>query len=76
MGNDSIGDKMLQAVLSDEMLRKYAGYEMEDCVSLSRALISDNCIVRAVAIIIERGRYDAKENEIYKEVSDYLKRTI
>ena len=71
------GDKMLEAVLLDEKLMKFGGYEPHECLSLDRALVSDNCIVRAVAKIIERTfETESNPNEIYKEVSDYLKKTI
>ena len=71
-----IGDKMLRAVLHDEKLMAFGEYGPEDCQSLAQALSSDNCIVNAVARIIDRGRANATEGEIYKEVSEYLKRTI
>ena len=71
------GDKMLEAVLLDEKLMKFGGYEPHECLSLDRALVSDNCIVSAVAKIIERTfETESNPNEIYKEVSDYLKKTI
>ena len=54
----------------------FGEYGPEDCQSLAQALSSDNCIVNAVARIIDRGRANATEGEIYKEVSEYLKRTI
>ena len=71
------GDKMLEAVLLDEKLMRFGGYEPHECLSLDRALVSDNCIVSAVAKIIERTfETGSNPNEIYKEVSDYLKKTI
>lgn len=71
------GDKMLEAVLLDEKLMKFGGYEPQECLNLDRALVSDNCIVCAVAKIIERTfETGSNSNEIYKEVSDYLKKTI
>ena len=71
------GDKMLEAVLLDEKLMKFGGYEPQECLNLDRALVSDNCIVSAVAKIIERTfENGSNPNEIYKEVSDYLKKTI
>lgn len=76
MEHNSIGDKMLRAVLLDEKLMAFGEYGPEQCQSLSQALYSDNCIVCAVARIIDGGRRNATENEIYKEVSEYLKRTI
>lgn len=77
MENNSIGDKMLRAVLQDDRLIRFGEYDPNDYRSLNQALYSENCIVCAVAKIIDRGRdKDASENEIYKEVSDYLKRSI
>ena len=71
-----VGDKMLQAVLMDEKLMAFGEYSPEECASLVRALSSDNCIVNAVAKIIDRGRSKASETEIYREVSEYLKSNI
>lgn len=76
MEHNSIGDKMLRAVLLDEKLMAFGEYGPEECTSLVQALSSDNCIVCAVAKIIDRGQMKYSENEIYKEVSEYLKRTI
>ena len=76
MGHDSIADKMLRAVLLDEKLMAFGDYSPSECQSLAQALSSDNCIINAVARIIDGGRSNYTENEIYKEVSDYLKRMI
>ena len=76
MEHNSIADKMLRAVLLDEKLMAFGGYTAADCTSINQAIYSENCIVSAVAKIIDRGRYNATEGEIYKEVSEYLKRTI
>ena len=67
---------MLQAVLMDEKLMAYGEYSPDECTSIVQALSSDNCIVNAVARIIDRGRMGASEPEIYREVSDYLKSNI
>lgn len=67
---------MLQAVLMDEKLMAYGEYTPDECTSLVRALSSENCIVNAVAKIIDRGRMNATETEIYREVSEYLKSNI
>lgn len=72
----SIGDKMLQAVLMDEKLMAFGEYSPDECTSIVQALSSDNCIVNAVARIIDRGRMGASESEIYREVNDYLKSNI
>jgi len=76
MEHNSIGDKMLRAVLLDEKLMAFGEYGPEDCTSLVEALSSDNCIVCAVAKIIDRGQLKYNDNEIYREVSEYLKRMI
>ena len=76
MEYNSIGDKMLRAVLLDEKLMDFGEYGPEDCTSLVQALASDNYIIQAVARIIDRGRTGLSESEIYKEVSEYLKRAI
>ena len=67
---------MLRAVLLDKKLMEFGEYGPEECQSLAQALASNNCIICAVARIIDRGRMKATENEIYKEVSEYLKRAI
>ncbi len=76
MAGKTIGDKMLQAVLMDEKLMAFGEYTPDECTSLVRALSSDNCIVKAVAKIIDRGRTGASETEIYREVSEFLKSNI
>ena len=76
MAAQSVGDKMLQAVLLDEKLMAFGDYTPDECTSLVRALSSDNCIVNAVAKIIDRGRLGASETEIYREVSEFLKSNI
>lgn len=76
MAVKTVGDKMLQAVLMNEKLISFGGYTPDECTSLVQALSSDNCIVSAVARIIDRGRMGASETEIYREVSEYLKSNI
>ena len=76
MAEQRIGDKMLQAVLLDEKLMAFGEYTPDECTSLAQALASDNCIISAVAKIIDRGRSGASESEIYREVSEYLKSNI
>jgi len=70
------GDKILQAVLSDQRLCEYAGYSPTDFETISDALDSDNPIVCAVAKIIDGNERNLTEREIYNEVSNYLKQTI
>ena len=56
-------NKILEAVLLDEELMKYAQYEPSEISSLEYALGSDNAIVKAVA-------------EIYNTVNDLLKKKL
>lgn len=70
------GDKILQAVLSDQRLCEYAEYSPADFETISDALDSDNPIVCAVAKIIDGNERNLTEREIYNEVSNYLKQTI
>lgn len=70
------GDKILQAVLSDERLCEFAGYNPADFDTITDALDSDNSIVCAVAKIIDGSERKATEKEIYNEVSNYLKQNI
>ena len=76
MAAQSVGDKMLQAVLMDEKLMAFGEYTPDECTSLVQALSSENCIVSAVAKIIDRGRSGGSETEIYREVSEHLKTNI
>lgn len=70
------GDKVLQAVLSDQKLCEYAEYNVADFQTISEALDSDNPIVCAIAKIIDGNERSLTEREIYNEVSNYLKQTI
>ena len=76
MEHNSTSDKMLRAVLLDEKLMEFGEYTESDCKSFAQAIYSENCIVNAVAKIIDRGSLNATEGEIYKEVSEYLKRYL
>jgi len=70
------GDKILQAVLSDQRLCEYAEYNAADFETISDALDSDNPIVCAVAKIIDGNERNLTEREFYNEVSNYLKQNI
>lgn len=70
------GDKILLAVITDEELVKYYGYNPSDYDSLSSALESDVSVIQAIAQIINRNEQNATEREIYNEVSNYLKANI
>ncbi len=70
------GDKILQAVLSDQRLSEYAEYSPAEFETISEALDSDNPFVCAIAKIIDGNQRKSTEKEIYNEVSNYLKQTI
>lgn len=70
------GDKILQAVLSDEQLINFYGYNPDDYSSISDALDSDVVVIQAIAQIINRREQTATEKEIYNEISNFLKSNI
>lgn len=70
------GDKVLQAVLSDQKLCEFADYNVADFETISEALDSDNPIVCAIAKIIDGNERSLTEREIYNEISNYLRQTI
>lgn len=70
------GDKILQAVLSDQKLSEYAEYNISDFETIADALDSDIPILCALAKIIDGSEHKQTEKEIYNEVSNYLKQTI
>ena len=72
------GDKILQAVIADEQLINFYGYNHnpDDYNSISEALDSDVAVVQAIAQIINRNEQKATEREIYNEVSNFLKTNI
>ena len=69
-------DRMLQIVLCNEKLIAYGEYNIADYETIDQALNSDNPIVVAVAKIIYWLRRGSSENEIYNEVSNFLKNNI
>lgn len=69
-------DKILQAVIADEQLVKFYGYNPDDFMSISDALDSDLAVIQAIAQIINRNEEKATEKEIYNEVSNYLRANI
>ncbi|GAA5578356.1 hypothetical protein JFY68_08750 [Porphyromonas gingivalis] len=70
------GDKILQAVIADEQLINFYGYNPDDFRSISDALDSDITVIQAIAQIINRNEQKATEKEIYNEVSNYLRANI
>lgn len=69
-------DKMLEAVLMNQDLMKFGNYSAADITSIYQALDSDNYVISAVAQIIKRSSEGATEKEIYKEVTEYLKKNV
>lgn len=69
-------DKMLEAVLTDPDLMKFGNYSPADIQSIYQAVSSDNIVVSAVAQIIQKLSEGATEKEIYKEVTEYLKKNV
>ncbi len=72
----SNSDKMLAAVLMCPELMKFGNYDTRDISSIYQAVNSDNYVVSAVARIIMRTSEGASENEIYKEMTDFLKKNV
>lgn len=69
-------DKMLEAVLTDPDLMKFGKYSPTEICSIYQAVSSDNYVVSTVAQIIQRASDGATEKEIYKEVTEYLKKNV
>lgn len=69
-------DKMLWAVLMDPDLKKLGNYSEKDIVPLYEALNSDNYVINAVAQIIKRSSDGLTEKEMYKEVTEFLKKNV
>lgn len=76
MAYTSNNDKMLEAVLTDPDLMKFGDYNPAEVTSIYQAVDYDNVVVSAVAQIIKRSAEQATEKEIYKEVTEYLKRNV
>lgn len=69
-------DKILEAVIADERLVSFYGYNPENFSSMSDALDSDVAVIQAIAQIINRNEQKATEREIYNEISNFLKSNI
>ena len=67
------GDKILQAIIEDEELMQLGEFDPNKYQSLPQALGSNNAIIQAIARIIERKEQKVSENEIYKEIFNFLK---
>lgn len=69
-------DRILHAVLDDAKLTEYGGYKESDYTDMTQALRSDNYVVSAVAQIIKLKRNGASENEMYKQLNQFLKERV
>ena len=69
-------DKMLQAVLINPQLMEFGKYTAADFSTLSQALVSDNYVINAVARIIKGLHDKSSQNEIWREVNNYLKENV
>lgn len=76
MAYQSNGDKILKAVLLDEGLMKFGKYTEQDVTSLYQALNSENYVIATVAKIISKQQEKATDNEIYNEISGFLKKNV
>lgn len=70
------GDKILQAILSNEEFARLAKYEATKYDTIESALSSDNAIVVAVAKVIDCARSSMNDREIYNVVTNYLKENL
>ena len=72
-------DKMLQLVLSENNLRTYYEYDIEDFLTIEDALKADNPIVVATAKIIRsicESSDKSAQKEVYNEVFNYLNNNL
>ena len=69
-------DKMFEAVLLDPKLMEYGKYDRSEITSVSQALNSDNVVVNSVARIIRCSSDGESENEIYKQITAFLKQNV
>ena len=69
-------NRILQAVLTDEILIEFGEYKPADYQSLDEALVSDNLVVNTVARIINEVNEESSPREIYNMVTTYLKNNI
>lgn len=69
-------DKMLQAVLSNEELRKFGNYTLTEVSTLYKALDSDNYVINAVAQIIKCTDEEASKSGLWREINEYLKKNV
>lgn len=69
-------EKVLQAVLLDEELMKFGNYTQKDIKPIYQSVDSENHVIATVAKIILRENEGASANEIYNEISGFLKKNV
>ena len=69
-------DRIFKAVLEDENLIKFGGYDPDDYDDVYKAIEDDNLTVSTVAKIVYFHFKKHTEKEIYKEVTNYLKNNL
>lgn len=72
-------EKMLNLVLSEEILAKNYEIELEEPLTMEDALHSENPMIVAVAKVIRelRGQNDRSiQKEVYNEVRNYLNQKL
>ncbi|MBR1665843.1 MAG: hypothetical protein IJ699_06460 [Bacteroidaceae bacterium] len=72
MAYSTNNDKLLQAVLLDEKLMSVGNYTPAEIGNIYQALDSDNCVINAVAQIINRAHEGASAQELWKEINSFL----
>lgn len=72
----SNGDKILQAVLSNEQLSQRAEFNPAEFNTISNALNSDNVIIQTIAKIIDGCSQNLSEKELYNEITNFLKYNV
>lgn len=72
MAYSTNNDKLLQAVLLDERLMNVGNYTPAEIGNIYQALDSDNCVINAVAQIINRANEGASAQELWKEINSFL----
>ena len=72
----SNGDKILQKVLSDPKLMELGNYDLSEVDTIDDALLSENHVIKSVAMLIEYTQAKQTPKEIYNQVSSYLKEML
>ena len=72
----SNGDRILQAVLSNEKLSQLGEYTPTGEETISDALSSSNPVIKAVAMIIDCLENGNTQKETYTQVTQFLTQTL